>query len=141
MAELVSRSVSAQKLSASVLGTFSVVALILAVVGIYGVISIMVNERNHEIGVRIALGAQKMDVLRLVFSQAARLVAAGVACGFVIAILLSRLLTSFVYGIKATDPFTFTVAPVALLITASLAIYVPALRASGIDPMDTLRNE
>jgi len=141
MAELVSRSASAQKLSASVLGTFSVVALILAVVGIYGVISIMVNERNHEIGVRIALGAQKMDVLRLVFSQAARLVAAGVTCGFVIAILLSRLLTSFVYGIKATDPFTFTVAPVALLIAASLAIYVPALRASGIDPMDTLRNE
>jgi predicted permease len=141
MAELVSRSVSAQKLSASVLGAFSVVALILAVVGIYGVISIIVNERNHEIGVRIALGAQRVDVLRLVFSQATRLVVAGLACGFIAAILLSRLLTTFVYGIKATDPLTFTVAPVALLMAASLAIYIPARRASGIDPMDTLRNE
>ncbi len=141
MAELVSRSVSAQKLSASVLGTFSVVALILAVVGIYGVISIMVNERNHEIGVRIALGAQKVDVLRLVFFQASRLLAAGVVFGLVAALSLSRLLTSFVYGINATDPLTFAVAPVALLMAASLAIYIPARRASGIDPMDTLRNE
>ena len=141
MAELVSRSMSPQKLSASVLGAFSAVALILAVVGIYGVISYMVNERNHEIGVRIALGAQRFDVLRLVFSQATRLVGAGLAAGFLVALSLTRLLTSFVYGIKATDPLTFTVAPVALLMAASLAIYIPARRASGIDPVDTLRNE
>jgi ABC-type antimicrobial peptide transport system permease subunit len=141
MAELVSRSMSAQRLSASVLGAFSAVALILAVVGIYGVISYMVNERNHEIGVRIALGAQRNDVLRLVFSQATRLVGAGLAVGFLAALSLTRLLSSFVFGIKSTDPLTFTVAPVALLMAASLAIYVPARRASGIDPMDTLRNE
>jgi putative ABC transport system permease protein len=141
MAELVSRSMSAQRLSASVLGAFSAVALILAVVGIYGVISYMVNDRNHEIGVRIALGAQKGDVLRLVFSQAARLVAAGLALGLVAALSLTRMLTSFVFGIKAIDPLTFTVAPVALLMAASLAIYIPARRASGIDPLDTLRNE
>jgi predicted permease len=141
MDELVSRSLSAQRLSASVLGVFSIVALILAVVGIYGVISYMVNERNHEIGVRIALGAQRQDVLRLVFSQATTLVATGLVCGFVAAVLLSRLLTSFVYGIKATDPLTFTIAPVALLMAASFAIYIPARRATGIDPMDTLRNE
>jgi len=141
MDELVSRSMSPQKLSASVLGAFSVVALILAVVGIYGVISYMVNERNHEIGVRIALGAQKCDVLRLVFSQATRLVAAGLGLGFVAALSLTRMLTSFVFGIKAADPLTFSVAPLALLMAASLAIYIPARRASGIDPMDTLRNE
>jgi len=141
MVELVSRSMSAQRLSASVLGAFSAVALILAVVGIYGMISYMVNERSHEIGVRIALGAQKLDVLRLVFSQATRLLGAGLTLGLVAALSLTRLLTSFVYGIKPTDPLTFTIAPVALLIAASLAIYVPAHRASGIDPMDALRNE
>jgi len=141
MAELVSRSMSPQKLSASVLGAFSAVALILAVVGIYGVISHMVNERNHEIGVRIALGAQKVDVLSLVFSQATRLVGAGLALGFVAALLMTRLLNSFVYGIKAADPLTFAVAPVTMLMAASLAVYIPARRASGIDPVDTLRNE
>jgi putative ABC transport system permease protein len=141
MAELVSRSMSAQKLSASMLAGFSAVALILAMVGIYGVISYMVNERIREIGVRIALGAQKSDVLSLVFSHAARLVAAGLALGLISAISLSHVLTSFVFGIKATDPLTFTVAPVALLIAAGLAIYIPAHRASGIDPMDTLRSE
>jgi putative ABC transport system permease protein len=102
---------SPQKLSASVLGAFSVVALILAVVGIYGVFSYMVNERNHEIGVRIALGAQKHDVLGLVFAQATRLVAAGLALGFITAFSLTRLLKSFVFGINATDPLTFTLAP------------------------------
>ena len=141
MAELVTRSMSPQRLSASVLSAFSAVALILAVVGIYGVISYMVNERNHEIGVRIALGAQKRDVLGLVFAQAARLVGAGLALGFVVAFSLTRLLTSFVFGIKAADPLTFTVAPLALLMAASVAIYLPARRASGIDPMNTLRNE
>jgi predicted permease len=141
MAELVSRSMSPQKLSASVLGAFSAVALILAIVGIYGVISYMVNERSHEIGVRIALGAQKVDVLRLVFSQATRLLVAGLMLGLLAALSLTRLLTSFVYGIKAADPLTFAIAPVALFMAASLAIYVPARRASGIDPMDTLRNE
>jgi putative ABC transport system permease protein len=141
MAELVTRSMSPQKLSASVLSAFSAVALILAVVGIYGVISYMVNERNHEIGVRIALGAQKRDVLGLVFAQAARFVGAGLALGFVVAFSLTRLLTSFVFGIKAADPLTFTVAPLALLMAASVAIYLPARRASGIDPMNTLRNE
>jgi len=141
MAELVSRSMSAQRLSASVLGAFSAVALLLALVGIYGVISYIVNERNHEIGVRIALGAQKYDVLRLVFSQATRLVAAGLALGFVAAFSLTRLFTSFVFGIKATDPLTFTLAPVALLTAAALATYIPARRATGIDPINTLRNE
>jgi ABC-type antimicrobial peptide transport system permease subunit len=141
MAELVLRSVSAQKLSASVLGVFSAVALILAVVGIYGVISYMVNERNHEIGVRIALGAQRSDVLSLVFSQAIRLVAAGLTLGFLAAFSMTRLMTSFVFGIKAADPLTFTVAPMVLLMAAGLAIYIPARRATGIDPMDTLRNE
>lgn len=87
------------------------------------------------------MGAQKVDVLRLVFSQATRLLAAGLTLGLIAALSLTRLLTSFVYGIKPTDPLTFTIAPVALLMAASLAIYVPAYRASCIDPMNALRND
>lgn len=141
MAELVSTSTSPQRLSASVLGAFSGIAVMLAVVGIYGVVSFMVSERNHEIGVRIALGAQKHDVLRLVFAQGAQMLGVGLVIGLVVALMLSRLLTSFVFGIRATDPLTFAVAPMALLIASSFAIYIPARRASQLDPMETLRNE
>ena len=141
MSELVSSSTSPQRLSASVLGVFSAMAVILAVVGIYGVVSFMVSERNHEIGVRIALGAQKHDVLRLIFAQGTRLLGIGLAAGLVVALMLSRLLTSFVFGVRATDPLTFAVAPIALLMAASFAIYIPARRASQLDPMETLRNE
>jgi putative ABC transport system permease protein len=141
MSELVAGSTSPQKLSASVLGAFSAIALILAVVGIYAMISFTVNEHNHEIGVRIALGAQEHHVLRLVFAQGARLVGIGLGIGFIAALSLSWVLRSFVFGIKATDPLTFALAPVALFMAASFAIYVPARRASQVDPMDTLRNE
>jgi putative ABC transport system permease protein len=141
MSELVSKSTSPQQLSASVLGTFSIIAVILAVVGIYGVVSFMVGERNHEIGVRIALGAQRQDVLGLVFAQGARLVGLGLGIGMVAALSLNRLLASFVFGIKSTDPLTFGIAPLALLLAASLAIYIPARRASRLEPMETLRNE
>jgi len=141
MSELVANSASPQKLSAVVLGTFSAMALILAVVGLYGVISYMVGERNHEIGVRMALGARRSDVLRLVFGQGARLVVIGLACGFCVALGLSRVLASFVFGINATDPVTFLVTPIALLIAASFAIYIPARRAGQLDPVRTLRNE
>jgi len=141
MSELVANSASPQKLSAVVLGTFSAMALILAVVGLYGVLSYMVGERNHEIGVRMALGARKSDVLRLVFGQGARLVGIGLAIGFCVALGLSRVLAGFVFGIKATDPLTFVVTPLALLIAASFAIYIPARRAGQLDPVRTLRNE
>lgn len=141
MSELVADSTSPQKLSASVLGAFSAIALILAVVGIYAVISFTVNERNHEIGIRIALGAQEHHVLRLVFAQGTWMVGIGLGIGFIVSLSLSWVLRSFVFGIKATDPLTFALAPVALFMAASFAIYVPARRASQVDPVDTLRSE
>jgi putative ABC transport system permease protein len=141
MAELVSRSMSPQKLSASILGAFSVAALALAVIGIYGVVAFIVNERTHEIGIRIALGAQRTDVFRLVFGQGVPLLLGGLVAGFAASLGLSRLLTSFIFGIKAWDPITFVVSSLALAAAASAAIYIPARQATRVDPMDTLRAE
>lgn len=141
MAELISWSMSPQRLSAMVMGAFSGIALILALVGLYAVVSYSVRERTHDIGVRIALGAGKNDILRLVFGQGARLIGTGLIIGFVLALGFSRVLASFVYGIKAIDPLTFVVTPLGLLLAAMFAIYFPARRAGQLDPVRTLRNE
>jgi predicted permease len=141
MEELVSLSISAQRLSASVLGAFSTAALALTVIGIYAVVVFMVNERTYEIGIRLALGAQRADILRLIFGQGSRLVGWGLAIGVVTALGLTRLLSSFVFGITATDPTTFVLAPALLVTAASLAIYIPARRASRVDPVNSLRSE
>jgi putative ABC transport system permease protein len=141
MEELVSLSMSAQRLSASVLGAFSAAALILTVIGIYAVVAFMVNERTSEIGIRLALGAQRADILRLIFGQGAPLVGWGLTIGLMLALGLTRLLSSFVFGITATDPTTFVLAPALLVMAASLAIYIPASRASRVDPMNSLRSE
>jgi putative ABC transport system permease protein len=141
MEELVSLSMSAQRLSASVLGAFSAAALILTVIGIYAVVAFMVNERTCEIGIRLALGAQRSDILRLIFGQGTPLVGWGVAIGLTVALCLTRLLSSFVFGITATDPATFVLAPALLVMASSLAIYIPARRASRVDPVNSLRSE
>jgi putative ABC transport system permease protein len=141
MEELVSLSMSAQRLSASVLGAFSAAALILTVIGIYAVVAFMVNERTYEIGIRLALGAQRADILRLIFGQGSRLVGWGLTIGLIMALGLTRLLSSFVFGITATDPTTFVLAPALLVMAASLAIYIPARRASRVDPVNSLRSE
>jgi putative ABC transport system permease protein len=141
MEELVSLSMSAQRLSASVLGAFSAAALILTVIGIYAVVAFMVNERTSEIGIRLALGAQRSDILRLIFGQGTPLVGWGLAIGLTVALGLTRLLSSFVFGISATDPTTFALAPALLVMASSLAIYIPARRASRVDPVNSLRSE
>src|SRR5437764_8630845 len=129
------KSVAPQRDSALLLGAFAAVALALAAVGLAGVIAYLVAHRTHEIGVRVALGAGRGDVLRLVVGEGARLVAVGVVIGMVAAVGVTRVLSSFLFGVTATDPVTFLVVPGVLVVVALGAAAVPARRAAEVDPM------
>jgi putative ABC transport system permease protein len=137
----IAKSVSARKLNLWLLGSFAALALLLAAVGIYGVISYSVTQRTHEIGIRMALGAQARDVWRLVVRQGLALALIGVALGLAGAVALTRVLASLLFEVKATDPTTFALVPLALLAVALLACSVPARRAARVDPLLALRNE
>jgi putative ABC transport system permease protein len=113
----------------------------LASVGIYGVISYLVVRRTQEIGIRMALGANRADVLHLVMRDGIRMAGIGIGIGIVCALVLTRLMTKMLYGIKATDPLTFLVIPGLLLVTAVAACYIPARRATRVDPMVALHFE
>ena len=144
MQELVSASMSSQRFPMILLSAFAVLALLLASVGIYGVISYSMTQRVHELGIRMALGATRRDVLRMVIEQGLRLAVAGVAIGSVSALIFARVLSSFshlLYGVRASDPLTFIAASLVLLGTALLACYIPARRAARLDPMIALRHE
>jgi len=141
MDEIISGIVSAQRLAFLLLGVFAFLALVLATIGIYGVTASLVTERTHEFGVRLALGAQRGDVSRLVLGQAAKLAAIGVTIGLVAAILLTRLLSSLLFGVTATDPWTYVGVAILLTLVALAAAYIPAHRATRVDPLVALRYE
>jgi predicted permease len=141
MDDLLSDSVSTQRFSLSLIGGFSALALILAMMGVFGVVSYTVAQRTPEIGIRIALGAQGRDVLRLILAQGLKPVAIGSVIGLIAALALGRVLASLLYGVTATDPATFVIVALLLSFVALLACYLPARRATKIDPMVALRNE
>jgi putative ABC transport system permease protein len=141
LGELLAASVARQRFAMFLFAVFSGVALLLSAIGIYGVMAYSVTQRTSEIGLRMALGAQRSDVLRLVFAQGGRLIALGLAAGLGGALLLTRFLASLLFGVNALDPVTFTVVAVLLTAVAASACWLPARRAARVDPMVALRHE
>ena len=141
MQQLVDDSISTRRLTLVLLGIFSALAVILAAIGIYGVMAYSVALRTQEIGIRMALGAQQKDVLRLVLGQGARIAFFGVAIGLATAAALARLLSSLLFSVSASDPFTFATVAALLVAVALLACYIPARRALRVDPIIALRYE
>jgi predicted permease len=141
MEAVLATSLAPRRLSMILLGVFAGLALVFACVGIYGVISYLVGQRTREIGVRIALGAQRGDVLRLVLGQGARMALLGVAIGIAAALVLTRLMSRLLFGVSPTDPLTFTWVAIVLMAVALAACYIPARRAMSVDPIDALRHE
>jgi putative ABC transport system permease protein len=134
-------SLARQRFSMFLLGVFAVIALILAAIGIYGVMAYSVNQRTHEIGVRMALGANPGAILHLVIRQALILASLGIAIGLAGAFALTRVMSSMLFGVSATDLFTFIITPLLLGTIAAMAGYIPARRAAKVDPMIALRHE
>lgn len=141
MARAQADSIARQRFNMLLLTLFAGLALALVAVGLYGVMSYAVEQSTREIGVRVALGAQTRDVLRLVIGQGLSLTALGLAIGVAASIGVTRLMASLLFGVTATDPLTFALAPIALALVAVLACYFPARRASKMDPMVALRCE
>jgi putative ABC transport system permease protein len=129
------------RLTGSLFSLFALGALMLAGIGLYGVIAYAVHQRTHEIGVRMALGATRQNVIGMVFAQGARFTALGVGIGMALAFALSRVLSTALFGVSSTDPYTFAIVPVLLASVALLATYLPARRATRVNPITALRTD
>lgn len=141
MQSLVDKSLAAPRFTMILMGIFGALALTLAAIGLYGVLSYSVNQRKREIGIRMALGARKEEVLRMVLRQGLSLTLTGIGAGIVAAFLLTRFMVSQLYGVKALDPVTFLLVPVLLVVISLVATFLPAWRASRADPVSVLRAE
>ena len=141
MDQVISDKLWRSRLSTLLLGIFAAIALSLAAVGIYGVISYSVRQRTQEIGIRMALGAMSADVLRLTMVASMQPVLAGIVAGLALAVAGSRLMVTLLYQVPAADPYTFGAVTLVLLLSALLAAYLPARRATKVDPLIALRHE
>ena len=141
METIVADSIARQRFTMILFAGFAVVALLLASVGIYGVLSYVVGQRTQEIGIRMALGAQRGDVLRAFLRDGARMTLIGIAAGGIAAFALTRLMSSILFEVKPTDPLTFGGVALLLCLIALLACYIPARRAASVDPMQALRSQ
>jgi hypothetical protein len=141
MEDVITESMGDYRVYMQLLGVFAGVAALLAAIGIYGVMSYFVSERTREIGIRVALGAERGDVLRLVGALGLKLALLGVGAGLALAFGLTRFIATFLFGVKATDPVTYSIVAIALIGVAMVACYVPARRALRVDPMIALRYE
>jgi ABC-type antimicrobial peptide transport system permease subunit len=137
----VGAAVSQPRVQMNVLGGFAVLAVLLAAIGIYGVMSYSVTQRTRELGIRIALGAGRREVLGLVLRQGLAMVAVGIALGVTGALMLTRVMSTLLFGVSTTDPAVFSAIVVVLSATASIATYMPARRATRVDPLVALRDE
>jgi putative ABC transport system permease protein len=141
MGQFLSASVAARRFDMGLLGIFAATALLLAAAGLYAVIAYLVSQRTREIGIRLALGASPRHILPLMMSQGLRLTLIGVAIGFVGAIAITRLMRSLLFAVAPTDLMTFAIAGVVLIVVALLACFIPARRATKVDPLVALRYE
>jgi predicted permease len=141
MSDRMSGSLARQRFSTLMLGAFAVFALILAIVGVYGVLSHLVTQGSHDIGVRMALGAERRRIVLMVLRHGMELTMAGVVLGLIGAVGLSRVMASLLFGVSATDVVTFSIVPTILILIALLASVVPARRATRVDPVVALRDE
>jgi len=141
MDQIISDSLAARRFSMILFGAFAALALALASVGIYGVISYLVSQRTQEIGIRLALGARRADVLRLILTQGTKMAGLGVLIGLAASLLLTRLMAKMLYGVSPSDPLTFFAVAGILTLVALAASYIPARRAMRVDPIVALRYE
>jgi len=141
MDQRVSESLGRRRFAMLALGVFAGLALLLAIIGVYGVISYSVAQRTSELGIRLALGARQIDVLRLVLSGGLKLALIGIAAGVVLSFAVTRFLSSLLFGVRATDLLTFSALSILLVAVSLVACYLPARRATKVDPLVALRYE
>ena len=141
MTELLSLQLAQPRFAMILLGTFAGLALILTVVGLYGVMAYSVSRRTREIGIRLALGAQRGAVMRMVLRDAAVLLLAGIAIGVVASLASASVLDTALYGVTSRDPFVLSIVCISVAMTGLLAAYIPCVRAASVDPMQALRSE